>query len=586
MPDNSAPPARHFVKSWGAEPDGERWRFRLWAPSADSASVEIEGRRVPLEPAGEGWHEASVEAQAEQTYSFLVGDLRVPDPAARAQAGDVHGPSRLVDPRDYAWSVPWNGRAWEEAVIYELHVGTFTPEGTFAAAAERLEELAALGVTTIELMPVGQFAGSRGWGYDCVLPYAPHNAYGTPDDMKRLVEKAHSLGLMVLLDVIYNHFGPEGAYLHAYAPEFFHEEVHTPWGAAIAYDLRPVRDFMIDNALFWLEEYRLDGLRLDAVDHIHDPYSETELLVELAQRVRAHGFDRPIHLTTEDNRNITRLHRPEENLYTGEWNDDYHHCIHCLLTGEHEFYYLNFSVDPLADLCKSLAEGYVEQGQPRKSGTEPPRGEPSAELPWSAFVNFNQNHDQIGNRAEGDRLIALGGEEGARIAHCLLLLSPFVPLLFMGEEYGEWRPFTFFADLHGDLAEAVRTGRMNEFKQFSAFAGDIVPDPIAPQTAAMSRLSWSRDHRANEWRALTRELLQLRAERVVPLMKSGRAAPAEVRRLGDRSLAARWPHEGGTIEVVANFGAPPDEAPPSFEPDFVLGDVARDRYAFAFRTGS
>ena len=547
----------HLPRNWGAEPLGNgRWRFGIWAPSVGAVAVRVGGVDTQLTKGADGFWRGEAAGDAGAEYGFVIDGSFRPDPAARAQAGHVHGPSLLVDPRGFRWEAPWAGRPWEEAVIYELHIGTFTEEGTFAAAARRLPDLAKLGITAIEILPVGQFTGAHGWGYDGVLPYAPHRDYGSPDDLKALVAAAQGHGIMVLLDVVYNHFGPDGAYLHEYAPEFFDKQRHTPWGAGIDYADPPVRAFFLENALYWLTEYRLDGLRLDATDQIEDP-SEPELLVELAQRVRAAGFDRPIHLTTEDNRNITRLHAPEAGLYTGEWNDDYHHAIHCLLTGEDEAYYAPYAVDPMADLCLALECGYVEQGQPRP-GTEERRGEPSHHLPWPTFINFNQNHDQTGNRALGERLTALADDAPLQVAHALLLCAPFTPLLFMGEEEGSRAPFLFFADFHGDLAEALRKGRAKEFAAFKGFA-DRAPDPLDPATRDASRpFAESGSERAAEWRELTARLLELRAGGIVPLLKSGRAGDPVVTRTGERALRAEWPFAAGRLIVSARFG--PGEA--------------------------
>ncbi|WP_235829791.1 malto-oligosyltrehalose trehalohydrolase [Frigidibacter oleivorans] len=568
--------------AWGAVREaGQDWRFRLWAPSAEDVQVSLNHHRLTAEREAGGWWVARGPAEPGTRYGFAVDGALYPDPAARAQAGDVHGPSLLVDPSLWHWKSDWAGRPWDEAVILELHVGTFTREGTFAAAARRLPDLARMGITAVELMPVGQFTGRHGWGYDGVLPYAPHPAYGTPDQMRGFVEAAQELGIMVLLDVVYNHFGPDGAYLHSYAPEFFDGARQTPWGAGIDYTRRPVRDYFIDNALMWLVEYRLDGLRLDAVDQIRDP-SRPELLVELAQAVRAAGFPRPIHLTTEDNRNITRLHRPEAGLYTGEWNDDWHHCIHCALTGESEGYYRSFAADPVADLATALADGFVEQGQSRPGADGPaePRGEPSDHLPWQAFVNFNQNHDQIGNRAMGERLAALAEDPPLKVAHALLLTAPFTPMLFMGEEEGCRAPFLFFADFVGELAEALRKGRAEEFRDFTAFGAEV-PDPTEPETLHLSRPYRDSDEpRAGEWRALTTRLLSFRADRIVPLSKSARAGAAVAARTGPRSVRAAWPFTAGRLTVWASFGdgarPPADAGLPADAPDLVVETGAAD----------
>ncbi|CAM5404301.1 malto-oligosyltrehalose trehalohydrolase [Frigidibacter albus] len=552
------------------EPLGDgRWRFGLWAPSAGAVAVRVGETDTPLQRGPDGFWRGASAAETGAEYGFVIDGAFRPDPAARAQVRDVHGPSLLVDPRGFRWQQPWAGRPWEEAVIYELHIGTFTAEGTFAAAAARLPDLARLGITAIEILPVGQFSGRHGWGYDGVLPYAPHRDYGSPDDLKALVAAAQDLGIMVLLDAVYNHFGPDGAYLHAYAPEFFDKQRHTPWGAGIDYADPPVRTFFIENALYWLTEYRLDGLRLDATDQIEDP-SDPELLVELAQRVRAAGFDRPIHLTTEDNRNITRLHEPEAGLYTAEWNDDYHHAIHCLLTGEDEAYYAPYAVDPMADLCVALDCGFVEQGQPRP-GTDKLRGEPSGHLPWPSFINFNQNHDQTGNRALGERLAALVEDAPLQVAHALLLCAPFTPLLFMGEEEGSRAPFLFFADFTGDLAAALHEGRAREFAGFRGFA-ERAPDPLDPATRDASRpFAESGTPRAAAWRALTARLLAFRTGRVVPLLKSGRAGDPVVTRSGERALRAEWPFAAGRLIVAARFGPDAGMEAQARAPDLAFG---------------
>ena len=410
--------ARRFETSWGALPDGDAVRFRLWAPGEPTLTLHLAGRDVPMTRSDDGWFEARVPAAPGEGYHFVLPEgNNVPDPAARAQMEGVHGSSRVVDPATYDWTVPSPRRPWEEAVIYEIHVGTFTAEGTFAAAAERMAYLAEFGITAVELMPVAQFDGDRGWGYDGVLLYAPHPAYGTPEDMKRLVEAAHAAGLMVLLDVVYNHFGPEGNYLSTYAPDFYSER-HTPWGDAIDFTEDAVRRFFIENALYWLEEFDLDGLRFDAVDHLDDR-SETDILVEMAQRIRDVRGDRPTWLTTEDNRNVTHLHERDPDgsprLYDGEWNDDLHNAAHVVATGETEGYYVEFADDPWGHYARALAEGFAYQGE-TSPGTGEARGEPSTHLPPAAFVDFLQNHDQIGNRAMGDRLITMTPAADARRA--------------------------------------------------------------------------------------------------------------------------------------------------------------------------
>ncbi|MEM6763239.1 MAG: alpha-amylase family glycosyl hydrolase, partial [Pseudomonadota bacterium] len=396
--------------AWGpALLPGGGARFCLWAPDVSTLSLRTPKGDLPMQSQADGWFALETDAvPVGGAYAFVLPDgFAVPDPAARAQMGDVHGPSKLVDPQAFRFS-PFKARPWSETIIYEMHVGTFTPEGTFPAAMERLPHLADLGVTAVELMPLAQFGGNRGWGYDGVLLYAPHNTYGAPDDVKAFVEAAHSHGLMVFLDVVYNHFGPDGNYLGKYASAFFDEERHTPWGAAIAFQNAAVRSFFVENPLYWLREFNLDGLRFDAIDHVRDP-SPQPILNEMARRIREE-FSRPIHLHTEDERNIVSLHpyvggRPL--LFTGEWNDDYHNVIHPIATGDNEGYYQDFVDRPWHKLARALAEGFVFQGEPSNSHDGEPRGVPSAGQPINAFVAFNQNHDQVGNRAFGERLIAL-----------------------------------------------------------------------------------------------------------------------------------------------------------------------------------
>ena len=545
---------------WGAYLNGNGAEFGLWAPSQPEVWVRAGGRDVPMQRSAEGWFTATIpDLGPGDAYCYKLEDGRtVPDPAARAQKDDVHGPSLLVDTASYDWQYHWQGRPWEEAVIYEIHVGTFTEAGTFRAMIDRLPALADLGITAIELMPIAQFAGNRGWGYDGVLPYAVHPAYGTPEDLRALVDAAHGQGLMVLLDVVYNHFGPEGNHLSDYAPEFFHPDCHTPWGAAIAYERAPVRNFFIDNALHWLREYNLDGLRLDAIDHIHDP-SDPDLLVELAMAVRTEFPERKIHLTTEDNRNITRLHERDGDqvpLYTAEWNDDWHNTAHVIATGETEFYYVDFADDPQAHLARTLAEGFAFQGEFSQLKGEP-RGKPSAHLPPLAFVDFLQNHDQVGNRAYGERIDRLAEDRAVQALHAILLLSPHIPLLFMGEEYGETRPFLFFTDFHGELADAVREGRRREFAGFGAFtdASAPLPDPNAWETFEASRLDWSEREGSGYVRlGEIRELLALRATEIVPYLagvggQSGRMLESE-----PDVVAVDWHLNGTVLHLRANLG--------------------------------
>ena len=508
---------------------GGQVRFRLWAPAAKRVDLVLESggepaRVLPLEATHEGWKGVITgEASAGSRYRYRIdGETLVPDPASRRNPQGVHGPSEVVDPEAFDWTDDgWRAPPWRESVVYELHIGTFTPEGTFAGVARRLEHLQRLGVTAIELMPIAEFPGSRGWGYDGVLPYAPASAYGSPEDLKSLVCAAHAQGIAVMLDVVYNHFGPEGNFLHLYAPQFFTERHSTPWGAAMDFEgpaSRTVRDFFIHNALYWLEEYHLDGLRLDAVHAIIDG-GEPHILTEIARAARVGpGRERPVYLVLENLANEARrlgIPGAPEHTFDAQWNDDSHHCLHVLLTGESAGYYQDYQERPHSLLCRSLAEGFAYQGETsRHLGA--PRGERSAHLPSSAFVNFLQNHDQIGNRARGERLGQLTHPEGLRAAAAVLLLAPSPPMLFMGEEWAAPEPFPYFCDFEPELADKVRAGRRREFEHFQG----PMPDPCDAATFAGARLQWSRLTEPAHARMFDhyRRLLAIRRRDIVPLL--------------------------------------------------------------------
>jgi len=556
---------------FGAEVNGSRTRFRLWAPGARHVELLFgPGETVQahaLARNDEGWHEATVDdAAAGTAYCFRIdGDLRVPDPASRSNPDGVHAPSRVVDPHAHAWEdAGWRGRPWHEAVVYELHVGTFTPAGTFAAAADKLDYLAALGITAIEIMPVAAFAGRHGWGYDGVLPFAPHAAYGTPDDLKRFVDAAHARRLMVLLDVVYNHFGPEGNYLHAYAPQFFNPRHPTPWGPAINFDgdrNATVRAFYVHNAIYWLEEFHLDGLRLDAVHAIADD-SRPDIVDEIALCVRERfGDERHVHLVLENDRNearrLARDARRQPLRADAQWNDDWHHALHVAITGERDGYYRDYADRPLHDLARALAEGFVYQGQPSPFRDSAPRGEASTHVPPAAFVAFAQNHDQVGNRALGERLWRVADPALLDTAIATLLLAPSIPLLFMGEEFDASSPFLYFCDYDAELGAAVAKGRREEFGRFAAFDGpspEDIPDPNARATFEASKLDWRDAGRADGERrlALYRRCLAARGQRIVPI-----AAAIEhggTFRVDDDLVTVRWPtHDGRALALSANF---------------------------------
>jgi len=552
------------------EPDGVR--FRLWAPALAEVRVVVapgDGERShAMTTLEDGWHEAHVAGVGPGArYLFDIEGLRVPDPASRFQPDDALGPSEVVDTEALARGRrPWHGRPWAETVLYELHVGTFSEMGDFAGLEAKLDHLAATGVTAVELMPLADFPGSRNWGYDGVLLFAPDAAYGRPQELARLIDAAHARGLMVFLDVVYNHFGPEGNFLGAYAPGFFTDDWHTPWGQAIDMRRPPVRRFFIENALFWLEVYGFDGLRLDAVHAISDP-GRPHVLTELAAVIRAElAPERHVHLVLENDANEAhRLARARGGAcvrYDAQWNDDFHHIAHHLLTGETGGYYADFTADPVGKLVRALAEGFVYQGEPSVYRDGEVRGEPSTSLPPLAFVDFIQNHDQVGNRAFGDRLTTLADPARLAAMREILLLAPAPPLLFMGEEWGATTPFLFFTDFHDELADAVREGRRREFERFPDFAEPEararIPDPNAPETFARSKLNWDEAESAEGMRTLaeTRALLELRARAVAPL--APRLTGARAKRHGERGFTVVWHDAAGpALQLSANLGEAP-----------------------------
>lgn len=543
------------LPAWGAVITPHGTRFRVWAPDAPSLTLEVEGRdALALARDAEGWFEAVLPCPAGTRYRYrlpetLAGGIAVPDPASRRQSGDVHGWSVVVDPHGYAWTTRgWHGRPWHESVVYEMHAGAF---GGFDGIRAQLPRLAALGVTMIELMPVSDFPGARNWGYDGVLPYAPDETYGTPEALKALVDAAHAAGIGVMLDVVYNHFGPDGAYLHVYAKPFFDPDRHTPWGAAIDFREAQVRDFFIENALMWLEEYRLDGLRFDAVNAYRDP----EFIATMGRSIRAAlPAGRHVALVLENEFNEARfLPHP----YDAQWTDDWHHCVHVLLTGETEGYYAGFR-DAAPLLARSLAEGFAYQGETPPAGE--PRGEPSGHLPPTAFVISLQTHDQVGNRAFGERPTALADPDALHAASVLLLLSPMIPMLFMGEEWGSAAPFLFFTDHNAELAPLVRDGRRREFAHFAAFHDparrDRIPDPNDPATFAAAIPDPAEAERPphDVLLARTQALLALRRRFVVPRIPGARSAGAAV--IGPKAVQAAWRMGDGALLTIAVNLAP------------------------------
>ncbi|HET7488123.1 MAG TPA: malto-oligosyltrehalose trehalohydrolase [Acidimicrobiales bacterium] len=534
-------------------------RFRVWAPRATVVELDLSGRRVPMAAAGGGWHGADVDAGPGTDYGFVLDGREVlPDPRSPWQPAGVDGRSRTVDHAAFPWSdAGWRGVHLPSAVLYELHVGTFTPEGTFDAAAARLDHLVDLGVDAVELMPVAEFPGRRGWGYDGVDLYAPHSAYGGPEGLKRLVDACHARGLGVVLDVVYNHLGPAGNHLARFGP-YFTSRYATPWGEAVNLDgagSDEVRAFFVDNAVMWLRDYHFDGLRLDAVHAILDT-SAKHLLEELAERVEglAAAAGRPLFLVAESDLNDPRVVRRREVGGYGidaQWSDDFHHAVHALLTGEREGYYADFG--SMAHLALALRRSFVYAGEhsPHR-GRRHGRLDPT--LSGHRFVVCTQNHDQVGNRARGERLAALVGPGRLQLAAALVLTSPFVPLLFQGEEWAATTPFPYFTD-HADpiLGRAVREGRRAEFAAFG-WDPEAVPDPQDPATFEQARLDWSepgeKDHAAVlDW---YRRLIALR--RSVPALTDGRMDAVEVR----FDEEAGWlVVTRGPVTVAGNIGPQP-----------------------------
>ena len=540
-------------------------RFRLWAPNQDQVSVVLDGGGpLPMRKLDDGWHELiSASAKIGSRYKFRLQDgLEVPDPASRFQPEDVHRPSEVIDPSDYSWTDDaWRGRPWEESVIYELHIGAFTQQGTFRSAIERLDYLADLGITAIEIMPVADFPGRRNWGYDGVLLFAPDSSYGRPEDLKALIDAAHARNIMVFLDVVYNHFGPDGNYLPAYSP-IFTDRHKTPWGAAVNFDAEGsdlVREFVIQNAIYWIFEFHFDGLRLDAVHAIKDE-SKTHLLDEMASRVRAAGLKREVHLVLENEENEAGpLERVDGRplYYTAQWNDDLHHVLHAAATKESSGYYVDYA-GYTGRLGRALAEGFAFQGEWMDyRGSS--RGEPCRHLPPTAFVAFIQNHDQVGNRAFGDRITALAPAQAVRAIIAIYLLLPQIPMLFMGEEFGSSRRFPFFVHFEPGLAKTVREGRRAEFAKFPEFQNpqsrDAIPDPTSEETYRSAKLNWNEaSDQHSKWSGLYLELLKIRHREIVPRLKNIAGYCASYEILGEGAVSVQWTMgDGASLRLVANL---------------------------------
>jgi maltooligosyltrehalose trehalohydrolase len=538
--------------------------FRVWAPAAKTVEVQCGAGRIAMARESGGWWRAEAAGASHGTdYAFIVdGGKPLPDPRSRWQPHGVHGASRIVDHAGFKWTDDrWNAPPLGSAIIYEAHVGTFSPEGTFDAAIERLDYLTGLGITHLELMPVAEFAGDRGWGYDGVDLFAPHHAYGGPDGLKRLVDACHARGLAVILDVVYNHFGPSGNYLSQFGP-YLTDRYKTPWGDAVNLDGRgsdEVRRYFCDNALAWLRDYHLDALRIDAVHAIVDT-SAVHILEQMAREVGELSLElgRRLVLIAESDLNDPRLVRPAEIGGYGldaMWCDDFHHAVHTVLTGERSGYYIDFG--RVADLAKALEAGFVYDGRYSefrgRSHGRPPTG-----VQASSFVAFVQNHDQVGNRAVGERLSHLVGAGRVKIAAAIVMIAPMAPLIFQGEEWSASTPFQYFAGHEEpELARAVSEGRRREFEAFG-WRHDDVPDPEARETFQRAKLRWDEldapSHR--EMLAWYRALIQMR--KAIATLRDGRFDRVEV----SFDESARWlVVRRGEIMLAANFGSSPCELP-------------------------
>lgn len=551
----------------GASPDPEGTLFRVWAPQAREVAVMIDAlpqgaQTFRLTREAEGYfaaHVADVRPGMRYAYRVDGGDPR-PDPASRFQPEGVHGWSEVVDPAAFVWSDgDWRGLPLEDLVIYELHVGTATPQGTFDALIDKLDVLKALGVTAIELMPVADFPGTHNWGYDGVNLYAPSRAYGGPEGLRRLVDAAHRRGLAVLLDVVYNHFGPDGNYLRDFSRDYFTDRHQTPWGDAVNVDgpgTQPVRDFFVNNVLYWAHEVHLDGLRLDATHAIIDD-SPTHLMAEMSVRVRASlPADRHFFLIAEHEGNDPALIRASGWNLDAVWSDDFHHQVRVALTGEQDGYYGDYTGNA-TDLAATMAQGWFYQGQVSPHLGHP-RGAPAPDLTPPSFVYCIQNHDQVGNRALGERLNHTVSLAAYRAASTLLLVAPQTPLLWMGQEWAASTPFLFFTDHHPELGRMVTEGRRKEFAAFTAFSGTTIPDPQDPATFAASQLRWHERAASPHAEVLTlyQDLLALRHSH--PALRIRRRDAYSVTPFGLTTLIMhRWAPNSNDLLIIVCLGDKP-----------------------------
>jgi maltooligosyltrehalose trehalohydrolase len=573
---------RSHKMRFGAEVHDKGTRFKIWAPNCSSLRLRLKGKRdlLTLEKCDDGWYRLDVEGvKPGALYKYVLPDDReIPDPASRFQPDDLEGFCEVIDPNAFEWTDgDWRGRPWEEAIIYELHIGSFTEGGSFSAAIDKLDHLVRLGVTAIQILPLADFYGRFNWGYDGAMWFAPDCSYGRPDDLKTLVNAAHGLGLMVFLDVVYNHFGPYGNYLPDLAP-IFSQKRKGDWGEAINFDgpgAPVVREFTVESALYWMTEFNLDGLRFDAV-HSMDDYSPTHILELLSARIRA---ARPLcytHLIVENSDNAERWLRRDSQSepvhFTAQWNDDLHHILQAAATGEHSGYYADYgSIKSRGALLgRALAEGFAYQGElkPHEGMTT---GEPSGGLPSTSFVVYMQNHDQVGNRVRGDRIISLASPAALDALTAIYLLCPQIPMLFMGEEWASKSPFPFFSDVPAKDRASLQKGREEELKKAPEHDAPEKPnaeeavDPTSPETFASSKLDWHNIGTAKSTRSLERyrSLLDLRAKEIVPRLKGqvGFAGSFEV--LGPGAVAVTWRMgDGAILRLVANLhNEPLDKVP-------------------------
>jgi maltooligosyltrehalose trehalohydrolase len=548
----------------GAEVQSEGVHFRVWAPRRTRVAVVIGDAEHPLERDGDGYFAALVPAaRAGTRYAFRLDDegTRYPDPASRWQPDGPHGASMVVDPRAYRWrDAQWNGVSHDDAVISEIHIGTFTPEGTWAAAATHLEHLRDAGINVLEVMPVAEFPGRFGWGYDGVDLFAPTRLYGTPDDFRAFVDAAHRLELAVILDVVYNHLGPDGNYLRQYSPCYFTDRYENDWGDAINFDggcSAPVREFFAANAAYWIDEFHLDGLRIDATQSIIDR-SREHVLTLVAQRAREAAGGRAILLLAENEPQDMRFVTPRSEGGIGldaMWNDDFHHSARVALTGRIDGYYTDYRGTP-HELLSMAKHGFLYQGQ-WYSWQKQSRGTPSIGWPPRTFVWYLQNHDQIANSASGDRLDQLSDPATFRAATALLLLGPAVPMLFQGEEFGATAPFLYFADHEPELAQRVSEGRREFLSQFETLATrevqEQLPPPHDPETFHRCKLDWSERTRNAPILDLHRDLLRIRREQAPFPAHDGFIDGAV---LGDRAFVLRsLRHPAGDRLLLINLGA-------------------------------